>query len=302
MNESGLDARGHRGKSLQHILDTLPRDDLFQASLDELRAISFGVLVARAAAQAQAVLPARDVRPLLLVPRLSAARSVQRARAARDRGRSAREPQRHRRRERARDLRVGARAARGHGADVGRASSASPTLPALRARARRRRYGRGKTACARRCSRSCPRSARSTCCIATRSNSRRLIKTRRTARARAHDMQQLARLDESGADLEITLARAATARAPAAHDVQARRADPALRRAADPREHGASRVARARLSAAARRRAAVDPGFRARDAGQDGARPGRARRALQGLLRGRAARRRGERQLQLRSS
>jgi glutamate dehydrogenase len=44
MSESGLDERGHRGKSLQHILDTLPRDDLFQASLDELRAISFGVL------------------------------------------------------------------------------------------------------------------------------------------------------------------------------------------------------------------------------------------------------------------
>jgi len=44
MSESGLDARGHRGKSLQHILDTLPRDDLFQASLEELRTISFGVL------------------------------------------------------------------------------------------------------------------------------------------------------------------------------------------------------------------------------------------------------------------
>jgi glutamate dehydrogenase len=44
MSESGLDSRGHRGKSLQHILDTLPRDDLFQASLDELRTISFGVL------------------------------------------------------------------------------------------------------------------------------------------------------------------------------------------------------------------------------------------------------------------
>ena len=44
MSESGLDARGHRGKSLQHILDTLPRDDLLQASLDELRTISFGIL------------------------------------------------------------------------------------------------------------------------------------------------------------------------------------------------------------------------------------------------------------------
>ncbi|HET8697728.1 MAG TPA: NAD-glutamate dehydrogenase, partial [Gammaproteobacteria bacterium] len=44
MEQSGLDPRGHRGKALQHILDTLPRDDLFQASLEDLRAISHGVL------------------------------------------------------------------------------------------------------------------------------------------------------------------------------------------------------------------------------------------------------------------
>jgi glutamate dehydrogenase len=44
MDQSGLDPRSHRGKSLQHILDTLPRDDLFQASLEDLRVISRGVL------------------------------------------------------------------------------------------------------------------------------------------------------------------------------------------------------------------------------------------------------------------
>src|SRR3954471_4705735 len=44
MSESGLDPRSHRGKSLQHILDTLPRDDLCQASVKELRAIANGVL------------------------------------------------------------------------------------------------------------------------------------------------------------------------------------------------------------------------------------------------------------------
>ena len=44
MEQSGLDPRSHRGKSLQHILDTLPRDDLFQASLEDLRLISHGVL------------------------------------------------------------------------------------------------------------------------------------------------------------------------------------------------------------------------------------------------------------------
>jgi glutamate dehydrogenase len=44
MDQSGFDPRSHRGKSLQHILDTLPRDDLFQASLEDLRLISRGVL------------------------------------------------------------------------------------------------------------------------------------------------------------------------------------------------------------------------------------------------------------------
>jgi glutamate dehydrogenase len=44
MDQSGLDPLSHRGKSLQHILDTLPRDDLFQASLEDLRVISSGVL------------------------------------------------------------------------------------------------------------------------------------------------------------------------------------------------------------------------------------------------------------------
>ncbi len=44
VTESGFDPRGHRGKSLQHILDTFPRDDLFQASIDDLRAISRSIL------------------------------------------------------------------------------------------------------------------------------------------------------------------------------------------------------------------------------------------------------------------
>ncbi|HLF10039.1 MAG TPA: NAD-glutamate dehydrogenase domain-containing protein, partial [Gammaproteobacteria bacterium] len=40
MDESRLDPLSHRGKSLQHVLDTLPRDDLFQGSMADLRAIS----------------------------------------------------------------------------------------------------------------------------------------------------------------------------------------------------------------------------------------------------------------------
>src|SRR5690606_36609 len=48
LDESGFDSRSHRGRSLQHILETLPRDDLFQASVDELRAIGYGLLALQA--------------------------------------------------------------------------------------------------------------------------------------------------------------------------------------------------------------------------------------------------------------
>jgi glutamate dehydrogenase len=44
MEQSKLDPMSHRGKALQHILDTLPRDDLFQGSLEDLRRISAGTL------------------------------------------------------------------------------------------------------------------------------------------------------------------------------------------------------------------------------------------------------------------
>ena len=44
MEDSGLEHQGHRSKLLLHILDTLPRDDLFQASVDELKTIAYGIL------------------------------------------------------------------------------------------------------------------------------------------------------------------------------------------------------------------------------------------------------------------
>jgi glutamate dehydrogenase len=44
MQESGLDPKSHRGKSLQHILDTLPRDEVIQGSIGDLRLISEGTL------------------------------------------------------------------------------------------------------------------------------------------------------------------------------------------------------------------------------------------------------------------
>ncbi len=47
MDRSGLDARSHRGKALQHILDTFPRDDLIQGSIDELSDMALGILALR---------------------------------------------------------------------------------------------------------------------------------------------------------------------------------------------------------------------------------------------------------------
>ena len=41
---SGLATGGHAGKALQHILDTLPRDELFQASVDDLYGMAMGIL------------------------------------------------------------------------------------------------------------------------------------------------------------------------------------------------------------------------------------------------------------------
>lgn len=47
MEESGLDRESHRGKTLQHVLETLPRDDLYQASLADLRTIAAGAVALR---------------------------------------------------------------------------------------------------------------------------------------------------------------------------------------------------------------------------------------------------------------
>ncbi|HOV96151.1 MAG TPA: NAD-glutamate dehydrogenase [Thermomonas sp.] len=44
MENSGLDPNSHSGKALRHILETLPRDELFQASEDELFKTCMGIL------------------------------------------------------------------------------------------------------------------------------------------------------------------------------------------------------------------------------------------------------------------
>ncbi len=44
VQRSGLPPRSHAGKDLLHILSTIPRDDLFHASVDELFELSMGIL------------------------------------------------------------------------------------------------------------------------------------------------------------------------------------------------------------------------------------------------------------------
>ncbi|MHC9085210.1 NAD-glutamate dehydrogenase [Luteimonas sp. RIT-PG2_3] len=44
MSESGLNPTGHSGKALKHILETLPRDELFQCTADELFRVGTGIL------------------------------------------------------------------------------------------------------------------------------------------------------------------------------------------------------------------------------------------------------------------
>ena len=44
LERSGLRPRSHAGKALMHILETLPRDELFQAGVDDLLALGIGIL------------------------------------------------------------------------------------------------------------------------------------------------------------------------------------------------------------------------------------------------------------------
>jgi glutamate dehydrogenase len=44
MAASGLGETSHSGKALRHILETLPRDELFQSSIEELTRTSMGIL------------------------------------------------------------------------------------------------------------------------------------------------------------------------------------------------------------------------------------------------------------------
>ncbi len=53
MERSGLRPDAHSGKALRHILDTMPRDELFQATVDELFEVATGILDLRERARAR---------------------------------------------------------------------------------------------------------------------------------------------------------------------------------------------------------------------------------------------------------
>ena len=79
----GLAPASHDGKALAHILDTFPRDELFQISEDELFETAMGILRLGGRPKVQAVPALRPFRPFRLRPAVRAARPHQRRSCAR---------------------------------------------------------------------------------------------------------------------------------------------------------------------------------------------------------------------------
>ena len=67
MRRAGLEPASHDGKALTHILDTFPRDELFQISEDELYEIATGILRLGGALETQGALNRGLVRMLGVV-------------------------------------------------------------------------------------------------------------------------------------------------------------------------------------------------------------------------------------------
>ena len=74
----GFAKGGHTGKALVHVLEGFPREELFEASPQRLKAMALGPVVAARPAAAQVVRAHRSVRPLRLGARLCAARRLHR--------------------------------------------------------------------------------------------------------------------------------------------------------------------------------------------------------------------------------
>ncbi len=69
----------HDGKALQHVLESFPRDELFQASVAELNRIVTGIFGLQERPRVRVLVAPRSVSPLLFVPGVRAAREIQHA-------------------------------------------------------------------------------------------------------------------------------------------------------------------------------------------------------------------------------
>ena len=114
LERAGFPRGSHSGKDLLAILESYPRDELFQVDVDDLYETSMGILHLQERRRVRLFVPPRCLRSVLLMPRLRAPR------AADDRSRASRagDPalclRRVERREHHADLRVGARSAACH--------------------------------------------------------------------------------------------------------------------------------------------------------------------------------------------
>ena len=76
LDRSGLSPRSHSGKDLLQILETYPRDELFQIKTDDLYQAVIGVLRMAGRRQLRLFLRRDGVRPVHLLPDLPAPRPV----------------------------------------------------------------------------------------------------------------------------------------------------------------------------------------------------------------------------------
>ena len=67
----------HDGKALQHILETFPRDELFQASVAELNRIATGIFGLQDRPRVRVLSAPRPISPVLFLPGVRAARKIQ---------------------------------------------------------------------------------------------------------------------------------------------------------------------------------------------------------------------------------
>ena len=170
LERSGLLPGSHDHKALIEILETYPRDELFQITNDELLEIALGILHLGERRRVAALRPPRRVRPLPLVPGLHPARAVQHREPAQDRGDPAGGVRGRERRLHDPHLRVGA----GPPAlrRLHRARRACPTTTWRRSRrASPRPPARGRTTSATRSSTMPATSAPSRCTSATATRS-----------------------------------------------------------------------------------------------------------------------------------